>query len=124
MGVRLCAASCGCASLFTGALRRSIGVRMTSVHRFSIALTTVMFSLVVHAAWAQIPSFSGAEGFGGTFTGIVPAGGWFSNATVYHVTNLNDSGAGSLRAAFVQNSANKIIVFDVAGVIQLTSGSL
>ncbi len=76
------------------------------------------------SAWAQLPFFPGAEGFGGRFTGTAPAAGWFSNATVYHVNNLNDSGAGSFRGAFVENSSNKIIVFDVGGVIQLTSDSL
>jgi hypothetical protein len=82
------------------------------------------------AAWnihspvqAQLPFFPGAEGFGGNYLGTAPASGWFSNATVYHVTNLSDSGPGSLRNAFVQNSSNKIIIFEVAGTIQL-SGTL
>ncbi len=68
----------------------------------------------------------GAEGFGGTFTGTAPAGGWFSNATVYHVTTtVDDLGSdgkgapGTLRGAFRENTANKIIVFDVGGTITL-----
>lgn len=88
-----------------------------------------IIGMLAVAAWAtsvhaQLPFFPGAEGFGGMFTGTAPAAGWFSNATVYHVTNLNDSGPGSLRGAFQENTANRIVVFDVGGVIQLTSGSL
>ncbi len=87
-------------------------------------------------ARAQVPAFSGAEGFGGAFTGSAPAGEWFSNATVYHVTTTQDllsadgKGApGTLRGAFInagrsQQNSNVVVVFDVGGVFQLTNGSL
>ena len=70
-------------------------------------------ALMSAAALAQAPAFPGAEGHGRYVTG--GRGG-----KVIHVTNLNDKGTGSFRAAVTGNS-KKIIVFDVAGVIPLTS---
>lgn len=60
-----------------------------------------------------IPAFPGAEGFG------APAIGGRGGAVLV-VTNLNDSGPGSLRAA-VSAAVPRIVVFRVSGTIELKS---
>lgn len=101
----------------------------------ALAIAACCGTLAPHAS-AQLPFFPGAEGFGGAFTGTAPAGGWFSNATIYHVTTTADTLApdgkpavGTLRGAFYdaarkQQASNVVVVFDVGGVFQLTQGSL
>ncbi|MGE4433841.1 MAG: T9SS type A sorting domain-containing protein [Bacteroidales bacterium] len=73
-------------------------------------ITFCLFS-ITEAQTSQL-AFPGAEGFG-----KYAVGGRYGS--VYRVTNLNDSGTGSLRDAV--SSSNRIIVFEVAGVININS---
>lgn len=76
-------------------------------------ITAAVLSTTAVAQTAQAPAFPGAEGHGRYVTG--GRGG-----VVKHVTNLNDKSTGSFRDA-VSGSSKKIVVFDVAGVIPLSS---
>ncbi|MCM1491160.1 MAG: fibronectin type III domain-containing protein [Muribaculum sp.] len=78
----------------------------------SLAVAGSMLTALPAYSQETLLAFPGAEGFGRYATG--GRGG-----EIYHVTNLNDSGTGSLRDAV--SKPNRIIVFDVSGVINLKS---
>lgn len=68
---------------------------------------------------SQTKAFPNAEGGGMYTTGARGALDSGKSIEVYHVTNLNDSGEGSFRDAV--SGGNRIVVFDVSGMIDLNS---
>lgn len=66
-----------------------------------------------HIVHAQIPAFPGAEGYGSYSKG--GRGG-----DIIIVSNLNDSGPGSLRSA-VEKDGPRTVLFETAGIIDLKS---
>lgn len=79
------------------------------------------FFLITHAVATvyALPAFPGAEGFGSETVGG-RGNGTVGSGQIIFVTNTNNSGAGSLRAA-LEASGPRIIVFKTGGIITLTS---
>ena len=73
------------------------------------------FSLIVQPE-DQIKAYPGVEGYGAYSVG--GRGG-----AVYHVTNLNEKGEGSLAYGIEELKGPRTIVFDVAGVIDMSKRS-
>lgn len=81
----------------------------------NLIITAALLAATAANTYAQQIAFPGAEGWGRYALGARAS----AAPTVYHVTNLNDSGTGSFRDAV--SAPNRIVVFDVSGVIRISS---
>lgn len=86
----------------------------SSFHRRLSCKLLLAAGVVFASTAAALPVFPDAIGYG-TDT---PAG---RGGVVYRVTNLDDKGPGSLRFGIESVEGPRVIIFDVSGVIRLTS---
>ena len=87
---------------------------MNSQHHFVLASVLLLCAAGFAGAQTRLTAFPGAEGFS-----AYTAGG--RGGDVYCVTNLEDSGPGSLREGVEHTTGPRTIVFNVGGYISLKS---
>ena len=85
------------------------------MYRSLVIFFAVCATLLIPETAVSVPAFPGTEGFGAQSIG--GRGG-----KVLFVTNLNDSGPGSLREA-VETAGPRTVIFHVSGIVALKSAS-
>jgi hypothetical protein len=83
----------------------------------SFAAVAALVAPRIAAQSSSLPVVPGAAGYGMNTRAAYACG---SSPTVYRVTNLNDSGTGSLRAALTA-SGPRVVVFETSGYIDISS---
>lgn len=83
------------------------------MHRLFLVFIIILIIFLITETAAPTPAFPGAEGFGAESVGG-------RGSKVLFVTNLNDSGPGSFRAA-VETDGPRTVIFRVSGTVALES---